>query len=253
MSIKNGLFIANVMHERMRPKSNKFSYKVYYLFFKISEVLNLNKSIILSANKPNLFSFYNSDHQLEGKPDDVWVKDILKEYNIDAGGEIELITLPRLFGYVFNPVSFWLCYDGQKNLKAVISEVRNTFGEKHCYICFKDDYSAITKDDWLETKKIFHVSPFLHIEGYYKYRFAIEPKMAGIWIDYYDEQGLMLKTSMVGKRVDLNFKNLLINFLKYPLITFKVIYLIHHQAVKIVLKKIKYVPKPTQLKQRVSR
>lgn len=246
MAIENGLFIAQVMHARQQPKHHAFVYGVYYLCFALSDMAKL-ASPLLALNRFNLFSFHEKDHgKRDGSSGELWMRDILKKWNIpQADGRIVLLTLPRVLGYVFNPVSFFFCLDKQNNLRAVLSEVANTFGERHCYLSFHEDRRAITQDDILLTEKIFHVSPFMKVKGHYLFRFAYGEKNLGVWIDYYDENGHLLATSLSGKRVPLTTKNLLRCFFRYPLVTLKVISLIHFEAVRLLIKGIKYQPKPT--------
>ena len=284
MGIANGLLVADVMHKRHYPRENGFCYKVYYLCFGLSALRpvphpnplpegegirgtgndsgNRNESSLslwerarvreelsnsmLSLNRFNLFSFHEKDHgKRNGSLIEPWIRQTLSDWNIpEADGDIVLLTLPRILGYVFNPVSFWFCLDKAGNLRAVLSEVSNTFGEHHNYIAFHDDKRPITQDDWIQGEKVFHVSPFMDVDGYYQYRFAYSEETIGIWINHYNHNGLMLSTSVTGKRRPLTARSLLVAFLRYPMVTLKVIALIHYQAIKILFKGIKYRPKP---------
>ena len=237
MALENGLLIADVAHARQRPRRNSFCYTVYYLCFALEQTAQL-RNRLLSLDRWNLFGYYGKDHPLD-------IKQVLREWGIpQADGSIVLVTMPRLLGYVFNPVSFWFCLDREGGLRAVVSEVNNTFGDHHCYISFHDDRRVIGEDDILTAQKVFHVSPFMHIKGHYKFRFVYRQDKVGVWIDYYDEEGLMLTTSLVGRRYPLNARSLLLNFFRYPLVTLKVIALIHYQALRLWLKGTRYVPRP---------
>jgi DUF1365 family protein len=156
-------------------------------------------------------------------------------------------------GHVFNPVSFWFCLDKAGALRVVLSEVSNTFGERHCYLSFHEDRRAIVQDDWLRAEKIFHVSPFLDVTGHYLFRFAYREDKIGVWINYHDAEGLMLSTAVVGKRRPLTAANLAWCFIRYPLVTLKVVGLIHFQAVRLWLKRMRYRPKPVPPMTEVSR
>jgi len=256
MGIAGGLLVADVAHKRLRPKVNQFCYKVYYFCIALSKLDELGSLKTCKYNKSSLFSINDADHLADGLGSmQGYIKNILKEWNLDsvADGEIILLTMPRIFGYVFNPVSFWFCLDKKNNLIAVLAEVNNTFGENHNYICFHDDKSPIKKDDLLESKKLFHVSPFLKVEGKYSFRFVYSDKNIGAWINYSDADGEMLTTSLIGKRTELSDKSLITCFARYPIVTIKVILLIHWQALKLVAKGIKYIPKPSPPKNEVSR
>lgn len=250
------IFECDVFHKRLKPKENVLSYKLFYLFDEIKSFEKTAQKLkLFSFNKFNLFSFYNRDHGNRNLDNpEVWARNILKDHGFtNEITKIELLTLPRMFGYIFNPVSFWFCFDNQNNIRAVISEVNNTFGETHSYVSYKDDKGLISKDDILTSKKLFHVSPFLKVEGEYKFRFYYENEKTAIWINYFNNGDLVLTTSMVGKILKATDKRLFVNFIKYPFLTLKVIYLIHWQAVKLVFKKIKYIKKPIQSLIKISR
>lgn len=135
----------------------------------------------------------------------------------------------------------------------MLSEVNNTFGEKHCYLSYHDDKRPIGKDDWLESRKVFHVSPFLEIKGFYRFRFAYGEEKIGAWIDYHDGEHKTLITSLVGKRTPLHNRSLLFCFFRYPLITLQVIGLIHYHALRLVLKGIRYHNKPPRSMEDITR
>lgn len=246
MDLKPQIFTAKVMHKRTFPKENAFTYGIYYLTLPVKG-LEENKAVPKKKFAP--LSFKTSDH---GARDDTnlekWIRDILKQYKIDQDVEnIMLIAMPRILGYVFNPVSFWICLNKKGEIRAVLCEVNNTFGETHSYLCAHPDGRPITKEDWLKAEKVFHVSPFLKREGEYKFRFALNGDKLGIWIDLYTPDGeKQLLTSLVGKMTPLNKQTLRKAFWSHPLVTFKAITLIHWQAVKLIAKGIKHIKKPKQ-------
>jgi DUF1365 family protein len=245
MGLNNGLLVTKVSHARQRPKVNRFHYSVYYLCFALEDMGRLACGL-LSLARFNLFGFYERDHGSKGRVAlDVWVREVLAEFKVTgADGKIILLTLPRVLGYVFNPVSFYFCLDAQGQLRAVISEVTNTFRDRHCYISFHDDGRVIGQDDILQSKKMMHVSPFVDVVGHYQFRFAYREDKIGVWVDHHDNDGLLITTSIVGKRRDLNSKTLVFAFFRYPLITLQVIVLIHYQALKLWLKGVRYRVRP---------
>ena len=252
MAIKNGLYIANIAHQRMRPKRNGFCYKVYYLSFPLRLWNELGKFALFSLERFNLFSLKLHDYG-KGSPEG-WIRTQLTSWNITkANGDIVLVTLPRVLGYAFNPVSFWFCLDSAGALRAVLADVSNTFGERHAYLLFHDDQHVISSQEWLTAGKSFHVSPFIEVSGHYEFRFAYSEEKIGVWINYHDQDGLQLTTSMVGKRQDLTSRALLLCFFRYPLVTLKVIGLIHYQAIRLALKGIRYRVKPAPPTLEVSR
>lgn len=249
MEIKTSLLFGHVTHKRLAPRVNAFRYQIYYLLLPLSKIGKEIETGLLTYNRFGLLSFYDKDHgNRDGSNLNDWAKDILHQNNRnDIDGEIILITMPRIFGYVFNPVSFYLCHDKRANLKAVICEVNNTFGETHSYLCAPSDKSIINEDDWLHGQKLFHVSPFIERQGHYNFRFAVSGNTKGIWINLDDEKGTpLLLTSVTGKEESLSKKSVQKAFWNYPLMTFKAIFLIHWQAVKLLFKGTRYVHKPLQ-------
>ena len=247
MGVEPKLFIAKVMHKRLFPKENAFNYKIYYLYLPLSKLTALTGLKKLKLNRWGILGFHEKDYAPSGSLE-IFARNMLLENGLDkADGEIILVTLPRVLGYAFNPVSFFFCMDKAGNLRAVLAEVHNTFGEKHYYICAKEGQEIITSTDWLEGEKHFHVSPFLEREGSYKFRFDHGTENLGIWIDFYDVAGQKkLITSLMGNYIPLTDANIRHVFWKYPLITIKTILLIHVQAFKLFRKGIKYVVKPEQ-------
>lgn len=253
---QNAIFFSKVMHKRLTPKEHGFSYNVYYLHLPLSRLEEINKLKKLRYNKRGILSFWEKDHGYRTVAGlQQWVRDLLKKHgNEKADGEIVLVTLPRVLGYVFNPVSFYFCFDKAGSLKAVVAEVNNTFGETHSYICSKPDEETITAEDWMVAEKVFHVSPFLEREGTYKFRFDYRENNIGIWIDLYDKDSQKkLITSLIGKLAPLNDKNISEAFWKHPLVTLKTIFLIHLHALKLFRKGIRYLVKPEQMEDKVTK
>lgn len=245
MVITPQLYTAHVVHKRLFPKVNAFHYGIYYLALPLP-----------AASVPGrLASFHREDVGLrDGSDPTPWVRDILAEYDLDHKTQhIILVTMPRVLGYVFNPVSFYFCMDDSHALRAVLCEVHNTFGEQHNYLCANADHAPITADQWLEAEKVFHVSPFLKRHGDYKFRFDFTADALGIWIDYYDaDQQKQLVTSLTGTFAPLTSQALQHAFWRHPLVAVKAISLIHWQALKLLLRGIRFITKPAQLAQRTT-
>jgi DUF1365 family protein len=242
------LCLAKVWHKRLKPSINSFSYRVFYLCFDVAKIAEI-RSKFLSLNRFNLFSFYEKDHgKRDGSGLEVWIRKILAQHDLnDSTKRIFLFAHPRVLGYVFNPVSFWFCLDAKENLIAVLCEVNNTFGENHNYLVFNRNHSPIQPNQWLEAEKEFHVSPFFEVRGSYKFRFIFNEKQVAAWIDYLlEDQQKNLLTSVICRQVKPSNSKLLLQFFTIPLMTLKVVFLIHYQALKLVLKKNKYIAKPKQ-------
>ena len=243
------LCLAQVFHKRLAPSINQFSYRVFYICFDIAKTKNIC-SKFLSLNRFNFFSFYEKDHgRRDGSSLDSWIKEILLSQNINFHvKKIFLMTHPRILGYAFNPVSFWFCLNEQEELIAVLAEVNNTFGENHNYLIFNHDCSPIQSNQWFDADKQFHVSPFFEVKGSYKFRFIFDRNKIAAWIDYLsDSKQKSLLTNVVCRKINLNDRALLVQFFTIPLMTLKVITLIHWQALKLLFKGNKYIPKPIKL------
>jgi len=245
MEIAPQLFTAKVMHKRLFPKVNRFTYRVYYLAVPLP-----------AAPLPSRVQRLPTDDlgYRDSRPPEAWARDILEPYKLaEKTAHIMLITMPRVLGYVFNPVSFYLCLDQEKQLQAVISEVHNTFGEQHSYLCFHASHKVIEADEWMEAEKLFHVSPFLERIGLYRFRFDVQAEKLGIWIDYYDTQNnKQLMTALTGTLSPLTGRALTQAFWAHPLVTLRSIALIHWQALKLVTKGIRYIKKPEQLTEKLT-
>lgn len=239
------LMTGTVMHSRLFPVKNIFNYGIYYLALPLTQP---HKSSV-PFNRAGILSFHEKDHgAFDGSPLLPWIRQILDRYGInEADGEIVLICLPRILGYVFNPVSFWLCYDRAGQIRATLCEVHNTFGERHSYLCAHPSRKPIEKGDVLEAEKVFHVSPFLEREGHYRFAFDVSEKSMKIQIDYFDAQGKKkLVTSLSGSFKPMTRTSLRRTFWTYPLVSLRAITLIHWQALKIISKGIKYIRRPPQ-------
>ena len=241
-----------ITHKRFKPKKHFFSYKIFSLLIDLSEIEDVEKKIkFFSYNKFNILSFYNIDHgPRNGNSLTKWVKRILSKEKINvAGGKIKLLCFPRFFGYVFNPLSVFYCYDKNLKLKAVFYEVKNTFNEQHTYIFRSRSSSNLILH---KCKKKFYVSPFIAMKTFYNFRLSKPKKNISIHIKQTDVNGPLLIARQVGKRIKLNSYNLLHEFLKHPLMSLKVIVAIHFEAFRLWTKGIKLVKKNVKLKNNLS-
>tara|TARA_B100000029_G_scaffold447614_1_gene469506 strand:+ start:437 stop:1207 length:771 start_codon:yes stop_codon:yes gene_type:complete len=236
-----------VTHERFKPKKHFFRYRTFSLFIDLAEIKDLEKKIkFFSYNKFNILSFYNNDHgNRDGSSLSKWVKKTLKKSKINFNiGRIKLLCYPRFFGYVFNPLSIFYCYDKESKLKAILYEVKNTFKEQHTYVfrCSNNSSLILHKCD-----KKFYVSPFIEMKTYYNFRLLKPGNKLNVLIKQHDENGLLLIARQAGKRLDLTGTNLFSEFLTHPLMTIKIIAAIHFEAFRLWLKGIKYVKKKIKI------
>ena len=251
-SFSSCIYSGYITHRRFKPKKHFFSYKTFSLLINLDEINDVEKKIkFFSYNKFNILSFYDIDHgPRDGTSLTGWVKKILSKSKINIGlGTIKLLCYPRFFGYVFNPLSIFYCYDKNSKLKAILYEVKNTFNEQHTYV-FTVPLSSnliIHRCD-----KKFYVSPFIEMNAFYNFRLLKPGKHLNVFIKQSDQKGTLLTANQVGKRQDLNSKNLFLQFLKHPFMSFKVITAIHFEAFRLWSKGIKHVRKKIKIKNNVT-
>lgn len=249
MLTNHGILESIVYHKRHSPVSYSFSHKFFFLLLNLNQLKFLNKTRLFSTNKFNLFSIFWQDYGFEDFTDPAeYIKKINSKFGIPNHliGDIVLLTMPKLLGYVFNPVSFWLCFNKKGHLFSVLAEVHNTFGERHGYLCFHENFSAIKSKDIVNCNKIFHVSPFFDVKGSYDFSFDITEKEININIQYKMSDQSLLSTSIRGKIDCFSDKNLIKFFSFYPLMTLKVIFLIHYHALMLWIRKAPYFKKPNK-------
>lgn len=242
--IEHGLFEARITHTRFAPKPYALAHRLTYLTVALSDLPRLPRAFF-SRNRFGLFSLHDRDYGERGGDMESWISSAFRTAGLQKpAGRIVLVTLPRVFGFVFNPVSFWLCHDQAGALSAVLAEVNNTFGERHCYLCRMPDGGPITSDTEIEAEKVFHVSPFLPADGQYKFRFVQNGDRLSIKIDLYREERRILSATIAGRRTTLTSGALLKSFLRHPFPTIQVIMLIHYHAARLYLRGLKYISKP---------
>ena len=252
MSFSSCIYSGFVTHRRFKPKRNFFSYKTFSLLIDLNEIESLERKIkFFSYNKFNILSFYNLDHgPRDGSCLVAWTKKILAECKIDIGsGTIKLLCFPRFFGYVFNPLSIFYCYDENLQLIAILYEVKNTFNEQLTYVFPASPSSNLILH---RCDKKFYVSPFIEMKTFYNFRLLKPGKIMNVFIKQSDIDGTLLIACQVGKKLELNSKSLFAQFLKHPLMSFKVILAIHFEAFRLWAKGIKRVKKKIKIKNNVS-
>ena len=248
----SSIYIGNVIHKRFKPKIHFFKYKVFSILLDISEIDILDKSLkIFSYNKFNIVSFYDADHgPRNGTSIKKWVIKNLNDNRINTENiKIKLLCYPRIFGYVFNPLSVFFIYNKNSELISILYEVKNTFGEQHTYVFKTKENENYIKHT---CKKKFHVSPFIEMDCTYFFKILKPSEKISVIIDQYDEEGKLLYASQDGDRIELNNKNLVLSYLRHPFMTFKIIVAIHFEAFKLWTKGIKFVKKRLKIKNNIS-
>ena len=235
-----------VRHTRLRPARNAFNYPTYFLMLPMRSLRQLGSGA-LARNRRAALSFFDSDHGEGGDDALAWLDALLLREGVeDASGEIWLHTYPRVLGHTFKPVSFWYCHRADATLRAIVVEVNNTFGERHCYLL--DPPQGLAYGQELQADKVFHVSPFCTLTGGYRFHF-LRSDLDGVQktlarIDYDDADGALLQTSVSGTLQPLTPASLRKALWRYPAMTFGVVARIHWQAFKLWRKRVPFVSKP---------
>ena len=234
-----------VRHTRLKPVRHAFAYKSYFLMLPM-RTLQRNGPGPLARNRWAPLSFFDADHGDGRGPAQggalAWLDELLVREGIEgACGEVWLHCYPRVLGYTFKPVSFWYCHRTDGALRAIVVEVNNTFGERHCYLLDAPQFGVE-----LRAAKVFLVSPFCAVEGGYRFRFMTTPDRSRTVarIDFDDAHGPVIETSVSGALEPLSARSVRRALWRYPAMTLGVMLRIHWQAVKLFLKKAPFFGKP---------
>lgn len=243
------LYRAKVMHRRRVAPLYRFVYRIFYLLLDIDRIDQLDRSLRwFSRNRFNLLSFHDADYG-RGERGGLrrWAQSVLADGGIDlAGGRIQLLTLPRVLGFAFNPISLWYCDHADGRRLAVIAEVRNTFGEKHSYLlpapASRDGGAAYP---WVQHKdKNFHVSPFFDLVGRYRFELNDPADELRVVIHETREGEPIFDATLAGRRLPMTDRQMVLQVLRMPWMTIKVVIGIHWQALKIWLRGASFHRKP---------
>ena len=239
-SSKDYIYKGIIRHRRFTPIPHSFKYKIFMAYFDISQIeTKFKKSLLWNINKIALVSFNRKDYH--GSPEmslDLAVRQTLKDRaNFDAKGPIRILTHLRYFGYCFNPVSFYYCFDkNDEKVDMVMAEVTNTpWNERHCY--FIDN--KVASSDYLKAnfKKEFHVSPFWDMDHDYEWFFSQPTDSLDVnMVNFKNSKKVFNAQLQMEEKVEMNFYNLFIQTLRFPFLTLIIVFRIHFQALKLWIK-----------------
>jgi len=240
------LYECSVMHHRLAPKVHHFQHDIFMFYLDLDELeLIAKKTFLFSYNRKNFYSFQDADHEPAGQ-------NLLKErivaflerHGIDLGpfGRVMLLTLPRVAGYVFNPISVYYCFSAEGSPICSVAEVGNTFRETKLFLLRREELATGTTFSKIVPKH-FYVSPFSSLDLSFDFRLRIPDDKLDLKVDDRDGSEKTLITTLIGKRAELTNRNLNWFTLKYPLITLKVIFLIHWHALRLWVKRVPFYRK----------
>jgi len=235
---------ARVVHSRREPVSNSFAYGIECLLLDEALLAGTRKSRLFSYGRPNLVSLHPSDHGIPDCDGMEGARRVARDAGVSGIETVLLLTHPRYWGYTFNPVSFWFLVGAADNLRAVLAEVHNTFGDRHGYFCKGENGADIGRDRWIVAAKRFHVSPFFDIAGEYRFRFLLDEARVAVRIVYDDGAGGGLDTAIAGSRRPFNDRELALSLLRRPFGAARTTALIHWQALRLWRKGVPFRRRP---------
>lgn len=236
------LLYGQVTHVRLRPAPHRFVYPLFYVRLNLAR-LDECDTRWFGVDRWRPLSIRRRDYgPRDGSSLEQWMRALLRDHHIDADGDIWLQTFPRVAGYVFNPVSFWHCHDAAGQLRAVLAEVNNTFGESHRYL-MRIAHTAGGSATAIADKQM-HVSPFCEVKGHYRFRFRLDGASHCTGLDYHDGDGVLLRTALSGRPVPMTDSALAGALLRYPLLGLGIVFRIHWQAFRLWLKHVPFFSKP---------
>jgi uncharacterized protein len=230
------IYFGRVMHQRLRPFRHRFVYRVFSVYLDIDKLDEIaSGSRLFAHNRLNFFSFHDRDHgRRDGSALRPWIDGELRRAGLDmTGGRVMLLCFPRLFGYVFNPLSVFYCFTASGQLGAVLYEVKNTFGEQHCYLLGVPPRHSVSRWVDQEVDKRFYVSPFIDMQATYRFRLSEPDNRLSLTIRERGPEGELLIAMQHGIRRPFSDAVLLRALVLYPLMTVKIIAGIHWQALQL--------------------
>jgi len=245
--VRSALYEGTLLHVRTQPARNEFRYPVCFYGLDLDELPELDRRLALFGyNRPNVLTFRDSDHLGDPeRPVKENVLTFLAGHGIDlTGGRVLLITNLRLFGYVFNPVSYFHCYAADGSLAAIVAEVSNTFGERHSYLLTAANRVQDGARQVYEHPKVMHVSPFFGLDQTYRFTFSGSGEVLRAGVGIVENGQRPFWAELTGDRRPLTNARLARALLRYPLMSQQVSGLIHWQAVKLAMKKVPFHRKP---------
>ncbi len=203
MTQVSALYRGGVMHRRLRPRAHQLNYRVFWLLLDLAEIDGLDRRLrLFSRNRFNLLSFHDRDHgDGSGMALRPQIEDFLRRAGIDIGdGPIRLLTMPRVLGYVFNPISLYYCHQADGRLAAMVYEVTSTFGARHAYVIPVPNVDQAAGLIRQGAAKALYVSPFMEMEMDYAFRGHAPGERLDLTIDGLDAEGVLITAAMSGER-----------------------------------------------------
>ena len=233
---------ARVVHVRRHPFRHRLEYRIWALLLDLDRLDEAAaESRLFAHERAGIVSFHSIDHgPRDGSSLRTWADDMLAAAGILRPARVRLLAMPRVLGYVFNPIALYLCEDESGELRAVIYQVKNTFGDQHPYVA----RLAGPGPHRHAAAKAMHVSPFLGMAARYSFALAVSERRIGLVIDERAEGTRVLTASLTGRREPMTDRGLLRALAAMPFVTVRTMVAIHLQALRLWLKGARYHPRP---------
>lgn len=244
------LYRCSVMHHRLAPKRHFFRHEIFMFYLDLDEVDTVAQTVgSFGHNRGRLYNFRDDDHEPAGAgPLKGRVLEYLRTQGVavPTGARVCLLTLPRVAGYIFNPISVYYCFTADGEAIGQLIEVGNTFGELKLYFV---SAAKRTVDGGfrLVTPKHFYVSPFSTLDLSFDFQLRVPGEELHLRVDDREGDARVLLSTLTGQRMALTNANVLRCTLAFPFVTLKVIGLIHWQALRLWLKRVPFYRKAAQL------
>ncbi|WP_422139863.1 DUF1365 domain-containing protein [Endozoicomonas sp. ALC020] len=241
--MKSAVYWGQLMHNRIRPRKHRFSYRVASWLIDLDELNQLDDELkLFSVSRFNVLSFHPKDFaDGSGNCLKTQATRLLLAYDIPAPEQIFMLCYPRVLGYIFNPLTVYYCLDSEQKLSTLIYEVSNTFGERHSYVIPIENSEGKKTTFHQSVKKQLHVSPFFETECEYRFKARLPDQILKLGIHLHNADGQLFAAVLKGERQALSDLNILRQLFVLPLQAFKVTLAIHWEALRLFIKGVRVV------------
>lgn len=250
--MNSAIYRGRVRHRRPGPTPHAFDYRIFLLYADLDEVPRMfDGRWLWSVGRPNVASFRREDYLGDpARPLDACVRDLVEtRTGVRPTGPIRLLTMPRCWGYVMNPVSFYYCYDASdRNVEVIVAEITNTpWNERHAYVLGPaGDEGAAPRHRW-RFRKDFHVSPFFPMDLDYDWRFTEPGASLAVQMDVARTGAHVFDVTMTLERREMTCREMASALTAHPFMTGKAVAAIYWNAALLWMKRTPFFTHPAKV------